>query len=86
MNISITKKVRSAGEYYFQLSNGHMITIQKCSELAEWHFFAHDRDGHSYEPVHPFYDTFGDAKSQISEALRNIQNRQVSMASPDWTN
>ena len=44
--------------------------------MREWHLFANDDADRSYEPVHPFHDTFGEAKSYFHEAYRVIEEAE----------
>ena len=71
--VTITKTIKYPGEYTYKLSNGHTIRIRRDDYLREWHLFAYDNEDHSYEPCHPFHDTFRDAKASIPEALSNIK-------------
>tara|TARA_R110002020_G_scaffold245223_3_gene458887 strand:+ start:11505 stop:11756 length:252 start_codon:yes stop_codon:yes gene_type:complete len=79
-NVTITKTVKYPGEYTYELSNGHKIRIVRCDVLREWSLFAYDNNDNSYEPCHPFHDTFGDAKASLPEALSNIDKGNISMA------
>ena len=74
MTISITKTTKYPGEYTYELSNGHTLRISYEECLREWHLFAYDKYDNSYEPCHPFHDSFRDAKSYIPEALKSMSD------------
>ena len=72
----IVKTTKQAGRYVWEFSNGHSIVISHCPELREWHLFANDDADRSYEPVHPFHDTFGEAKSYFDKAYRVLEEAE----------
>ena len=75
-NITIIEKEHWPGEYFFRLSNHHTIRISEFPELDEWHIWAEDETGKTYEPLHPFYETFREAKSHLDYAIQKIQNME----------
>ena len=38
--------------------------------------WAEDETGKTYEPLHPFYETFREAKSHLDYAIQKIQNME----------